>query len=370
MKKIEVLVVDDSALMRKMVSDILSSHPMIHPKDTAINGKVALNKIMKNDYDIILLDIEMPEMDGIQFLEEYSKVGKNIPVIILSSFAKRGAEITIKALSLGAKDFITKPSGPISMDINKVRNEILEKVLIWGIRRSVEVKESGVKGSVSVDENLNIVKEEKIVFNNPSIYEVVSKKKIFPKLLAIGISTGGPPALRKLLSELDNDFPLGIVIAQHMPELFTAEFAKSLSEFLRNFTVVEAKDFESIVPGKVIIAKGGKHTIVDKKNGECFVRVIEDDRFVFKPSCDLLFDSIAYSVGKDAIGVIMTGMGSDGARGLKKLHDVGGITIAQDEESSTIFGMPKSAIKIGAVDFVWGLNEMALNLKKIVSLLM
>ncbi|MFN4245023.1 MAG: chemotaxis response regulator protein-glutamate methylesterase [Brevinematia bacterium] len=368
MKKIDVLVVDDSALMRKMVSDILSSHPMINAKDTAINGKIALNKIKKDDYDVILLDIEMPEMDGIQFLEEYSKVGKNIPIIILSSFAKREAEVTIKALSLGAKDFITKPSGPISMDINKVRNEIIEKVLVWGIRSSPRFGESS-KDLITVDSSLNVVKEERIVFENPSIYDVVTRKKILPRFVAIGVSTGGPPAIRKLLLELSDGFPLGIVIVQHMPEFFTAEFAKSLSQILPNFSVVEARDFETISKGKVIIAKGGKHLIVNSSGGECFVRVIDDDRYIFRPSVDLLFESIASSVGKDAIGIIMTGMGSDGARGLKKFHDVGGITIAQDEKSSTIFGMPKSAIKAGAVDFVWSLDEMAGNLKKIVSLL-
>lgn len=364
MKKIDVLVVDDSALMRKMVSEILATHPLINPKDTAINGKIALNKVLKNDYDIILLDIEMPEMDGLQFLEEFSKVGKDIPVVILSSFAKRGAEITIKALSMGAKDFVTKPSGPISMDIAKVKNEIFEKVLVWGLKRSEKVK-----SSVDITESFSVVESSPVSFVNPPISDLASKKPIKPKFMAIGISTGGPPAIRKLLSGIDKDFPLGIVIAQHMPEFFTQEFAKSLSVSYPYLNIVESRDFDLISPGKVIIAKGGKHIIVNSSEGKCFVRVIEDNRFVFKPSVDLLFDSIAENVGKDVIGIIMTGMGSDGAKGLKKLHDKGAITIAQGEKSCTIFGMPKSAIKLGAVDFVWELDEMVGNIKHLLSFL-
>lgn len=364
MDKIDVLIVDDSALMRKVVSDILASHYLINPKDTAINGRVALNKISKNDYDVILLDIEMPEMDGIQFLEEYSKTGKDIPVVILSSFAKRGAEVTIKALSLGAKDFITKPSGPISLDIAKVKNEIIEKVLVWGLR-----KHSRSRAHVEISQNLTVVETAPFFFENPPISEVASRKRITPRLIAIGISTGGPLTIRKLLSEIDMNFPLGIVIAQHMPEFFTYEFARSLASAFPHLTIVEAKDFDLVTPGKVIIAKGGKHLVVHSGDGKCFVRVVEDSRYAFKPSADLLFDSIAENVGKDAIGIIMTGMGNDGAKGLKRLHDVGAITIAQGEKSSTIFGMPKSAIKLGAVDFVWEVEEMVGNLKQLISLL-
>lgn len=364
MKKIDVLIVDDSALMRKMISDIVSLHPLLNPKDTAINGKIALNKISRSDYDVILLDIEMPVMDGIQFLEEFSKLGKDIPVIILSSFAQKGAEITIKALSLGAKDFITKPSGPISLDIEKVKNQIFEKILVWGLKKSTEVK-----SSFDLDTNLNLVVEDKITFENPPILSVVERKRISPKFVAIGISTGGPPAIRKLLSDLGPDFPLGIVIAQHMPEFFTSEFAKSLNNAYPYFEVVEARDFDVISPKKVIIAKGGHHIVVNRKDDTYYVRVIMDERFTFRPSVDLLFDSIADNVGRDVIGIVMTGMGSDGARGLKKLHDLGAITIAQGEKSSTIFGMPKSAIKLKAVDFVWELEEMGMNLKHLVSYL-
>lgn len=365
MSKIDVLVVDDSALMRKMISDILSSHPMINPKDTAINGKVALNKLKKNTYDVILLDIEMPDMDGIQFLEEYAKLNIDLPVIILSSFAKRGAEITIKALSLGAKDFITKPSGPISMDIEKVRNEILEKVLVWGMKRT-----SSIRQAVEITPSLAVVESKPITFENPPISEVVSKKRIKPKLIAIGISTGGPQTIRKFLSSIGNQLPIGIVIAQHMPEFFTAEFAKSLSNAYPHFSVVESKDFELVLPNKIIVARGGKHIVVGLMEGKVFVRNVDDGRFSFRPSVDLLFDSIAENIGKDAIAIIMTGMGSDGSKGLKKLHDAGAITIAQGEKSSVIFGMPKSAIKNGAVDFVWEIEEMGKNLNHLLSLLL
>ncbi|MGC8869916.1 MAG: chemotaxis-specific protein-glutamate methyltransferase CheB [Brevinematia bacterium] len=362
MEKIEVLIVDDSALMRKMVSEILSKHPLILPKDTAINGKVALNKVKKNTFDVILLDIEMPEMDGIQFLEEYSKLNLNIPIILLSSFARRGAEITMKALSLGAKDFITKPSGPISIDIEKVGNEIIEKVLIWGLKRE------NSSNKVEVSQTLGIKEAEKVKFENPPITEVISKKPINPKLIGIGVSTGGPSAIRKLISDIDKDFP-GIIVVQHMPELFTAEFAKSLANSFPEFNIVEAKDYDLVLPGKIIIAKGGKHLEVHQKENKIFVRIVENDNFSFKPSADLLFSSIAKNIGKDAIGIIMTGMGSDGAEGLKELYDKGAITIAQGEKSCVIFGMPKSAILKKAVDFVWEIEEMGPNLKTLITLL-
>lgn len=360
MSKVDVLVVDDSALMRKMISELIGSHPFINPKDTAINGKVALNKLKKDhNYDVILLDIEMPEMDGLQFLEEFSKLNLDIPVIVVSSFAKRGAEITMKALSLGAKDFVTKPSGPISLDIEKVRNEIIEKVLVWGLNRK-KVREP--LPNVQIAENLKLVEERPVEFISPPIEEVVLTKRIRPKVIGIGISTGGPPAIRKMLSQIGNDFPVGIVIAQHMPENFTAEFAKSLASSFPHLDIREARDYDAVVPGRVLIAKGGKHITVHEVEGKVFVRIVEDDSYSFRPSADLLFDSIATNIGKDAIGIVMTGMGSDGAKGLKRLHDTGAITIAQDEKSSTIFGMPKSAIKAAAVDFVWSLDEMVPNL--------
>jgi two-component system chemotaxis response regulator CheB len=367
MSKVDVLVVDDSALMRKMISEIISSHPFINPKDTAINGKVALNKLKRDpNFDVILLDIEMPEMDGLQFLEEFQKLNLDIPVIVVSSFAKRGAEITMRALSLGAKDFVTKPSGPISLDIEKVKNDVIEKVLVWGLNRK-KIRES--MPSVHIAENLKLVEEKPVEFTSPPIEEVVRRKKIKPKVIGIGISTGGPPAIRKMLAKIRGDFPVGIVIAQHMPENFTAEFAKSLASSFPHLDIREAKDYDTVIPGRVIIAKGGKHITVNEVEGKVFVRIVEDSSYSFRPSADLLFESIATNIGKDAIGIIMTGMGSDGAKGLKKLHDVGGITIAQDEKSSTIFGMPKSAIKAGAVDFVWSLDEMVPNLYNLLAAL-
>lgn len=362
-----MLIVDDSALMRKMISEIIGSHPFINPKDTAINGKVALNKLKKDpNFDVILLDIEMPEMDGLQFLEEFQKLNLDIPVIVVSSFAKRGAEITMRALSLGAKDFVTKPSGPISLDIEKVKNDVIERVLVWGLNRK-KIRES--MPSVHIAENLKLVEEKPVEFNSPPIEEVVRRKKIKPKVIGIGISTGGPPAIRKMLAKIRGDFPVGIVIAQHMPENFTAEFAKSLASSFPHLDIREAKDYDTVIPGRVIIAKGGKHITVNEVEGKVFVRIVEDSSYSFRPSADLLFESIATNIGKDAIGIIMTGMGSDGAKGLKKLHDVGGITIAQDEKSSTIFGMPKSAIKAGAVDFVWSLDGIVPNLYNLLAAL-
>ena len=360
MDKIDVLVVDDSALMRKMISEILSSHPFINPKDTAINGKIALNKLKKDrSYDVILLDIEMPEMDGLQFLEELPKLNVDIPVIVVSSFAKRGAEITMKALNLGAKDFVTKPSGPISMDIGKVRNEIVEKVLVWGLNAK---KTKEAIPSIHIEDSFKLVEQKPLEFVSLPIEEVVSRKRIKPKVIGIGISTGGPPAIRRMLSQIRKDFPIGIVIAQHMPENFTSEFANSLLASFPDLDIREAKDYDTIIPGRVLIAKGGKHITVNEVEGKVFVRIVEDDNLSFKPSADLLFESMAVNIGRDAIGIIMTGMGSDGAKGLKKLYNKGAITIAQDEKSSVIFGMPKSAIKEGAVDFVWSLDEMVSNL--------
>lgn len=360
--KIDVLIVDDSALMRKMISDFLFSHPSINPKATALNGRFALDRLKKDKFDVILLDLEMPEVDGISFLEEFAKNGIDIPVIILSSFAKKGAEITMKALSLGAKDFITKPSGPISTDLGKVKNQIIEKTLIWGTYKKRKSSNFEVLPTLEKVE----VKAEILEFSNPPIYEIATKKSINPKLLVIGVSTGGPAALRTLLFNLGDNFPIGIVIAQHMPEFFTKEFANSLDNFLHHFDVVEASSFDEVKKGRILIAPGGRHIKVSSQpDGKVFVEIISAEKYnsPFRPSVDLLFESTASGVGKDVIGIIMTGMGSDGSRGLKKLHDVGAITIAQDELSCVIFSMPKNAIKVGAVDFVWSLGEISENLK-------
>ncbi len=363
---IDVLIVDDSALMRKMVSEFLDSVEGINPKATAINGKFALERLKKDTFDVIILDLEMPEVDGIAFLEEFRKLDMDIPVIILSSFAKKGAEITFKALSLGAKDFITKPSGPISLDLEKVRNQIIEKVLLWGTKK----KEKRSDFEISVSDNKVIIStpEEKITFKNPPIYEVATLKKITPEIVAIGISTGGPPALRKFFSDLNPDFPLGIIVAQHMPELFTKEFANSLQRSFPHFEIIEGSDYDEIKKGRIIISPGGKHTIVDKIENKLVIRVLPPDSYKssFRPSVDFLFESLEKAVGPNGIGIIMTGMGADGAKGLKKWHNTGAITIAQDEESSTIFGMPKSALKLGAVDFTWNLSEMAENLSTLI----
>ena len=347
--KIKVLVVDDSALMRSLISKMIETQEDMTVVGTAMNGVFALKKIPDLNPEIIILDLEMPEMNGIEFLKEREKRGIKIPVIILSSIAEKGARITFEALSLGASDFITKPSGAISQNISDVATQLISIIRIYTGRKEKPIKEP-IKEKIApaIQPLQPKMKEAPVVHTSGKI-----------DIVAIGISTGGPNALRILLAEIKEDFKVPIVIVQHMPEGFTAEFAKSLKRICP-LEVKEAEDNDVIARGKVLIAPGNKHLKIERRQfGNVAVMNSNDTVNGHRPSVGVLFDSVAELYGNRAMGVIMTGMGRDGSAEIGNIYKAGGYTIAQDEKSSIVFGMPRVAIEFGCINKILSLNDMA-----------
>ncbi|MDR2865418.1 MAG: chemotaxis response regulator protein-glutamate methylesterase [Spirochaetaceae bacterium] len=339
---INVLVVDDSALMRKLVSTMIDGTPGLHVIDTAINGKVALEKIPLVNPDIICLDLEMPEMSGIEFLRERKKRGIHIPVIILSSIAEKGAVVTMEALLLGASDFITKPSGSISVDVVKVKERVAELLLAYGGRYKRVKKPDALIPPMPV---------ASVAPHAPVAAKIVPiTKPGRVDVIAIGISTGGPEALRVVFANLDADLKVPILVVQHMPAGFTLEFARSLDKICP-LEVKEAEEGEQLVPGRIFIAEGSKHLEVEKSIGVHGIIHLTDSPLVsgHKPSADVLFASVAMAYRNHALGVIMTGMGRDGAAQLGSIYREGGLTLGQDESSAIVYGMPRVAFEMGHV---------------------
>ncbi|MDR0400229.1 MAG: chemotaxis response regulator protein-glutamate methylesterase [Treponema sp.] len=371
--EISVLIVDDSALMRNLIGKMVEATPGLVIADKAMNGRFALDKIPRVNPDVIVLDLEMPEMNGIEFLRERKKRGINIPVIILSSIAARGAAITMEALSLGANDFIQKPSGSISEDIHTVRDRLVELLLGYGSQyRRINGKvlvspgeakavnpaaaESMSKGAVSIASIL-----ESGVSHAPALAKSPTplRRPANTELIAIGISTGGPDALRVVFSMLDADLKAPIVVVQHMPAGFTNEFAKSLDRVCP-LDVKEVEDGDPLIPGRILIAQGNKHLEVGRKNG-LPVAHLSDAPLVsgHRPSADVLFASAALTFQNHVLGVIMTGMGRDGAAQLGTIYKEGGLTLGQDEASAVVYGMPRVAFELGHVQEQVPLNQMA-----------
>jgi two-component system chemotaxis response regulator CheB len=342
---VSVLVVDDSALMRNIVSRIIEATPGLVIADTAMNGVFALQKIPRCDPEVIVLDLDMPEMNGIEFLKERKRLGIDIPVIILSSVAKEGAHVTIEALTLGASDFITKPSGLGSSDIHTVGGELSRLLLAYGVQHQ---RRNG-RGPPRYEFETTAPPKPPKPLHKPGPLEII----------AIGISTGGPNALREVFAKIDADLPQPILVVQHMPPGFTEEFAKSLDRICP-LEVKEAADGDILRPGRVLIAPGDKHMVVEKRPLGTVVRLSDaPPENGHRPSADILFGSVARTYGHRAMGVIMTGMGRDGARELGSILNEGGLTLGQDEASSVVFGMPKAAFEMGHVSQQVALSDMA-----------
>ena len=361
-EEISVLIVDDSALMRNLIGKMVDDTPGLVVAEKAMNGVFALQKIERGlatgaEPDVICLDLEMPEMNGIEFLKERKKRGIKIPVVILSSIAAKGAEITMEALSLGASDFVQKPSGSISDDIHVVKEAIMTKLLGYGgsYRRQQGRKllaPSEYKPKTPSEKSSDIA----VYFNlavaapiTPAQAPSRMRNPASTDIIAIGISTGGPDALRVVFSKIDPDLRVPIVVVQHMPAGFTNEFAKSLDRICP-LNVKEAEDGDAIIPGRILIAQGNKHLEVEKKVGGSFAR-LSDAPLVsgHRPSADVLFASVAMSFSNHALGVIMTGMGRDGAQQLGTIYKEGGMTLGQDEASAVVYGMPRVAYELGHV---------------------
>lgn len=345
MNKIKVLIIDDSALVRKLLTDILKSDPQIEVVGAAPDPIIAIRKIKTLNPDVITLDIEMPKMDGLTFLAKLMK-SHPMPVLMFSSLTQKGAEATMKALSLGAIDFIAKPTVKLSEGIEDLRSDLVSKV----------------KGASSAKLKKAIAPTLEVVPKH-GMDEVIKARRAIPaseseKVLVIGASTGGTVAIEQILNKLPEDAPPTLIV-QHMPPLFTNSFARRVDGLTR-MTIVEAQNNDQLQKGVALIAPGGKHMILNKGPRGYYV-LVKDGPPVnrHKPSVDVLFRSAANTLGSNAIGIILTGMGDDGARGLKEMKDAGAHTIAQDEDTCVVFGMPKVAIEMNAVDKVLPLGSIA-----------
>jgi two-component system, chemotaxis family, protein-glutamate methylesterase/glutaminase len=349
--QIKVLVIDDSAFMRKMISDILNSDPTIHVVATARNGKDGFEKVVELSPDVVTMDIEMPVMDGIEALKVIMEKHP-VPVVMLSSLTQSGAESTINALNFGAVDFIAKPSGPISLDIANHKNQIISKV-----RHAARVN---LKMLTEVEKSKKSVKT--IDYTPKQDY---SNRK---KIVGVGVSTGGPRALENLLTRLPVDFPAPLLIVQHMPARFTKSLADRLNKLTR-IKVKEAEHGELLQKGIAYIAPGDYHLKM-KRMGTALTVFLEQSSPVkgHRPSVDILFQSMAELVNYQKCALVLTGMGSDGSDGIKSLKasDPKTIILAESEESSIVFGMPKSAIYTNFVDHVVHINEMGQALTEII----
>ncbi|OHE64078.1 MAG: chemotaxis response regulator protein-glutamate methylesterase [Treponema sp. GWA1_62_8] len=361
---ISVLIVDDSALMRNLISRMIEATPGLAVAERAMNGVFALQKITRCDPDVIVLDLEMPEMNGIEFLRERKRLGIEVPVIILSSIARRGAEITMEALALGASDFIMKPSGSVSEDIHTVKDLLTGMLLAYGsqfrIRRG---KPPSSMAAESRSAPRQVPPAELHTAAQPARAEAPKperlRKSANTELIVIGISTGGPNALREVFSKLDPDLSAPIVVVQHMPAGFTAEFAKSLDRICP-LEVKEAEDGDLVKSGRVLIAPGDKHIEIERRSLAAVARLSDEPPVNgHRPSADVLFASAAREFGNRTLGVIMTGMGRDGARELGSIYREGGITLGQNEASCVVYGMPRVAYEVGHVMEQVSLDKMA-----------
>ncbi|WP_306536795.1 chemotaxis response regulator protein-glutamate methylesterase [Geobacter sp.] len=347
MKKIKVLIVDDSAVVRQTMADILSSDPHIEVMSPAADPFIAAERMREQVPDVITLDVEMPRMDGITFLKKIMSQHP-IPVVMCSTLTESGSETALKALEYGAVEIIQKPKLGTRQFLEESRVRICDAVKAASQARMRKItprtgKEIAPKLSADV------------ILEKPGSKAMIQTTE---KVVVVGASTGGTEALRVFLEALPADAP-PIVIVQHMPEGFTRAFAQRLDGICR-ITVKEAADNDTVMRGRALIAPGNRHTLL-KRSGARYYVEIKDGPLVsrHRPSVDVLFRSAARYAGKNAVGVIMTGMGDDGASGMKEMKDAGAVTIAQDEASCVVFGMPNEAIKRGGADRVVPLDAIA-----------
>lgn len=350
MKKIRVLLVDDSAVVRQVLMAILADTPDIEVIGAASDPIFAIDKLAREWPDVIVLDVEMPRMDGITFLKKIMSE-RPTPVVICSSLTEKGAETTLQALSAGAVDIITKPQMGL-------KNFLLESaaVLVAAIRgaANANVKNLGKRIVPRLEPQAKLNAD--VILPASHGHAMVQTTE---RIVAIGTSTGGTQALEAVLTALPRVSP-GIVIVQHMPEKFTASFAERLNG-LCQIEVREARNNDRVLPGLALIAPGGKHMMVTRSGAYYHVQVVDGPLVNrHRPSVDVLLRSVAKFAGRNATGIIMTGMGDDGARGMKEMFDAGADTVAQDEASSVVFGMPKEAIKLGGAKRILPLGEMHL----------
>jgi len=348
MKKIKVLIIDDSALVRQVLTEMLNTAPDIEVVGTAQDPYVARERIKSLAPDVLTLDVEMPRMDGVTFLRNLMRL-RPMPVVMVSTLTEKGADITFQALELGAVDFVSKPKTDIAHTLDDYAEEIITKV-----RTAAGARVQALTRSLARTDDVSERHTADAVLGKVS---AALHFRTTDRILAIGASTGGTEAIKEVLMRLPADTP-GTVITQHIPEAFSAPFAKRMNG-ISAMTVCEAEDGQQIVTGHAYIAPGSQHLLVER-DGARYICRLNDGPPVnrHKPSVDVLFRSVAQNVGSNAISVLLTGMGDDGARGMQEMKEAGAPTIAQDEKSSVVWGMPGEAVKLGCVDSVLSLTKI------------
>jgi len=344
---VKVMIVDDSATVRQVLSGLLNAEPDLTVIATASDPLFALEKMKRDWPDVIVLDVEMPRMDGITFMKKLMAEHPT-PVVICSSLTEKGAQTTVQALAAGAMDVITKPHLGLKDFLSSAAKDVANAVRAAAKANMRRVAPSPSPAAVAPKYSADVV----LPAPDQAMHQTTEK------IVAIGTSTGGTQALEILLTTLPRTTP-GLVIVQHMPERFTTAFAQRL-DGLCQMEVREAQNGDRVIQGRVLIAPGGRHMVLKRNGAQYQVNVMDGPPVSrHKPSVDVLFRSAARSAGRNALGVIMTGMGDDGARGLKEMHDAGAMSVAQDEASCVVYGMPKEAVKLGAVDRSLPLEELS-----------
>jgi two-component system, chemotaxis family, protein-glutamate methylesterase/glutaminase len=347
-RRIKVLIVDDSALVRSILSDVLSRDPALEVVGTASDAHMAREKIKRLNPDVLTLDVEMPKMDGLTFLHNLMRL-RPMPVVMVSTMTERGAETTLDALAMGAVDFLTKPRIDVAAKLPEYCEELIGKIKAAS-RASVRALDAQRAELVRPKNQTVVVPTGKVA--------AARTMRTTDRIIAIGASTGGTEAIKRVLVGMPADTP-GILVTQHIPKAFSASFARRMNECC-TMTVTEAEDGQQVLAGHVYIAPGDQHLYLIR-DGARYVCRLDNGEPVnrHKPSVDVLFNSVAKSAGENAIGVLLTGMGKDGARGLKEMRAAGSRTVAQDEATSVVWGMPGEAVSIGAAEQVVAIDEMA-----------
>ena len=349
-RRIRVLIVDDSALVRRILTELLSRDRDIEVVGAAGDAYMAREKIKQLNPDVLTLDVEMPKMDGVTFLKNLMRL-RPMPVIMVSSLTDHGADVTLDALAVGAVDYLPKPKVDLAATLSDYADDLITKVKVAAGARVRAFDPTPQPSGQRIAASLSA---DAVLGRQPAPRHFRTTDRI----IAIGASTGGTEAIKDVLQRLPPDTP-GILIAQHIPKAFSTPFAARMNA-LSAMTVCEAEDGQAVRPGHVYIAPGDRHLLL-VRDGARYVCRLDDGPPVnrHKPSVDVLFRSVAQQAGRNSIGVLLTGMGKDGAQGLKEMHDFGCATIAQDEASSIVWGMPGEAVSIGAVDHVLPLSRVS-----------
>jgi len=351
--KVKVLIIDDSALMRKFLTDMLSQSSGIEVLGTAIDAAIAAKKINTLNPDVITLDIEMPGMDGLTFLQKLM-IANPVPAIMVSSLTEKGSKAAIRALEIGAFDVIAKPQFDIKESTADFSRELIEKVIAAGNSKNRIKKKPATSIRVEQKFSADVILSKS---------DFINKNRPTEKVIAIGASTGGTEVIDQILANLPNGCP-GIVITQHMPEKFTEAFANRVNGKSR-LLVKEAKNGDRLLTDVALIAPGGKHMLLKSDRNGYWVEINDGPPVNrHRPSVDVLFRSVSKFAGDSAVGIICTGMGNDGAAGLLEMKQTGAYTVAQNEESCVVFGMPKEAIKLGAADMITDVEGIVSYIKK------